>query len=157
MKFELEPEFPDEKNDALPSKLYERVHTFEGDMIGFFTGSKIDAEAYRSMRKELFEGPQYGGLASKFLQRCRDTGSLWSFAKSVDRSWEPRREYIRKEFEPLLAFLEAGGPKPKPKPAMPGPYDASAWTGVQGPAQQVKAIKALIPVTQSAVQTLIDQ
>lgn len=133
---------------------YERVLTYQGDMIGFFTGSKIDNDAYEAMRKELLEDPRFGGLAPKFFRRCRDTGSLWSFAKNVDSSWEPRRKFVRDEFEPLLSFLETGGSGPRT--AMPGPYDTSAWTGVQGSVQQAKAIKTLVPVAQATVQVLID-
>ncbi len=127
---------------------------YQGDMIEFFTGSKIDGQAYSAMRKELLEDPRFGGLAPKFFRRCRDTGSLWSYAKSVDSSWEPRRKFIRDEFEPLLSLLETGWSGPKA--AMPGPYDTNAWTGIQGSIQQTKAIKTLIPVAQATIQVLID-
>lgn len=103
---------------------YERVLNYQGDLIAFFTGSKMDDRAYGEMRRELLGDPRFNGLAPTFLKRCRDTGSLWSFAKSVDSSWEPRRKFIRDEFEPLLSFLETG--RKGPKLFMPGPYDASA-------------------------------
>lgn len=136
-----------------PSDPYERALSFQDDLIGFFTGSSMDGAEYVALRKELLEDPRYGGLAPKFLRRYRDTGALWSYAKSVDPSWEPRRKFIRSEFEPLLEFLEAGGTKPTPR--MPDTYDASAWTGVQSSAQQAAAIKTLIPVAQAAVEQLI--
>lgn len=40
---------------------------------------------------------------------------------------------------------------------MPGPYDASAWTGVSEPVQRVRAVQSLVPVAQAAIETLISQ
>lgn len=137
-----------------PEELFERVLDFQGQLIGYFTGdSSLTNDAYLAMRRELLEDPQYGGLAPGWLRRNRDLSALWSFAKSVDGSWEPRRQFLREEFEPLLDFLERGGAAPAPK--MPGPYDSSAWTGVQTTSQQARAIRTLIPVSQAAVEALI--
>jgi hypothetical protein len=136
-------------------ELFELVLDFQGELIDYFTGGKnLEDSHYQSMRRELLEDPRYGNLAPPWLRRCRDLGALWSFAKSVDSSWEPRRQFLREQFEPLLDFLERGGARQSPR--MPGPYDASAWTGVQSTAQQARAIKTLIPVAQAAVGSLIE-
>jgi hypothetical protein len=133
---------------------FDRVRHFQAELLDFFTGDKsLDEAVYQHMRKELLEDPAYAGLAPQWLRRNRDLGALWSFAKSVDGSWEPRRQFLREEFEPLLDFLERGGVAASAR--MPGPYDASAWTGVQTPLQQVRAIKTLVPVAQAAVGSLI--
>lgn len=135
--------------------LFERVLDFQGELIDYFTGGKsLEEPRYQAMRNELLEDPRYGNLAPSWLRRNRDLGALWSFAKSVDGSWEPRRQFLREQFEPLLDFLERGGAQPSPK--MPGPYDASAWTGVQSTTPQAHAIKTLIPVAQSAIGSLIE-
>lgn len=135
--------------------LFERVLGFQGDLIDFFTGGKnLEGSRYQAMRKELFEDPRYGGLAPSWLRRNRDLSALWSFAKSVDGSWEPRRQFVREQFEPLLDFLERAGGEPSPQ--MPGQYDSSAWTGVQSTAQQARAIRTLIPVAQAAIGSLIE-
>ncbi|WP_176167993.1 hypothetical protein [Novosphingobium mathurense] len=134
--------------------MFDRVLDFQSELIAYFTGGKNLEEAqYQLMRRELLEDPRYGGLAPSWLRRNRDLSALWSFAKTVDGSWEPRRQFLREQFEPLLDFLERGGAASSPK--MPGPYDASAWTGVQSTAQQAKAIKTLIPVAQAAIGSLI--
>ena len=136
-------------------ELFERVLNFQGDLIDYFTGGKsLEDSRYQSMRMELLEDPRYGNLAPSWLRRHRDIAALWSFAKSVDGSWEPRRRFLREQFEPLLDFLERGGGGPSPQ--MPGSYDASAWTGVQSTAQRAQAILTLIPVAQAAVGSLID-
>lgn len=134
---------------------FERVLRYQDDLIGFFTNSgPIGADDYAAMRKDLLNNPTYGGLAPKFLRRCRDTGALWSFAKSIDRSWEPRRVFLREQFEPLLDRLESGNIAPSLR--MPGNYDASAWTGIQDPVHRVRAVQTLIPVAQAAVGCLIE-
>lgn len=134
---------------------YQRVLGYQDELIGFFTNSsQIDADTYNSMRRDLLNNPAYSNLAPKFLRRCRDTSSLWSFAKSVDGSWEPRRAFLREEFEPLLDHLESSNTGPSVR--MPGEYDASAWTGIGSGAQRVHAVRTLIPVAQAAVTCLID-
>ena len=136
-------------------ELFERVLDFQGELIDYFAGGKsLEEPRYKAMRAELLEDPRYGNLAPSWLRRNRDMTSLWSFAKSVDGSWEPRRQFVREQFEPLLDFLERGGGTPSPR--MPGSYDASAWTGVQSTTQQAQAIKTLIPVAQAAVGSLIE-
>ncbi|SNS83489.1 hypothetical protein SAMN06295912_11863 [Sphingomonas laterariae] len=137
------------------AELFQRALNFQAELIDYFAGGKSLGEShYQAMRKELLEDSRYGNLAPSWLRRNRDLGALWSFAKSIDGSWEPRRQFVREQFEPLLDFLERGGGEPSPQ--MPGPYDASAWTGVQSAAQQAQAIKTLIPVAQAAVGSLIE-
>jgi hypothetical protein len=137
-----------------PEDLFDRVLDFQGELVDFFTGGKsLEGPHYQAMRKELIEDPRYGNLAPAWLRRNRDVSALWSFAKSVDPSWEPRRQFLREQFEPLLDFLERGGQQ---SAQMPGSYDASAWTGVQSTAQQVRAIKTMIPVAQAAIGSLIE-
>jgi hypothetical protein len=133
---------------------FERVLRYQDDLIGFFTNSHSFAGGeYGVMRKDLLNNPAYGGLAPAFLRRCRDTSALWSFAKSVNPQWEPRRQFLRDEFEPLLERLE--GENTAASVRMPGTYDASAWTGVPNGTQRVRAVQTLIPVAQSAVASLI--
>jgi len=137
-----------ESRDAL----VERIIGFQEDLTAMFTG-KGDLNAYADIRRELLSTPEYADLVPTFIRRCRDGGSLWSFAKSVDPSWEPRRQFVREQFEPLLDHLETVGSAARAP--MPSDYDSSAWTGVQAPAQRAHAIKTLIPVAQAAIETLI--
>jgi hypothetical protein len=125
--------------DTPSETLFERVLRYQDELIGFFTNSNSMAEGdYTDLRRDLLNNPAYGGLAPAFLRRYRDTGSLWSFAKSVDPSWEPRRVFLRNQFEPLLDLLESHNTAPSQR--MPGNYDASAWTGVQAGPQRVRAV-----------------
>lgn len=132
---------------------FERVLHYQSQLIAFFTGTTMDPNEYAAMRNDLLNTPEFGGLAPSFLKRHRDTAALWAFAKSVDPSWDPRRRFLREQFEPLLDFIEKNEALPSHR--MPGPYDSSAWTGVQDRSQKVRAVQTLIPVAQAAVQALI--
>src|SRR3546814_8579127 len=150
------PNHPRPLDVSPPSEeLFERVVNFQNELIDYFTGGRsLEERRYQAMRRELLDDQLYGNLAPSWLRRNRDLGALWSFAKSVDSSWEPRRQFLREQFEPLLDFLERGGGEPSPR--MPGSYDSNAWTGVQTIAQQARAIKTIIPLAQAAVGALIE-
>lgn len=134
---------------------FSRVLDYQNQMIAFFTGGgKIDDPAYQELRSDLLNNPNYRGLAPEFLRRCRDASALWSFAKSVDGSWEPRRVFLRAQFEPLLDLLENGAPKGE---YLGSAYDASAWTGAPSGVQRIAAIRTMIPVAQASIEVLITQ
>jgi len=137
-----------------PDSPYERVLSYRDALIGFFTGTNLDGDVYRDMRKDLISDPLFSDLAPRFIRRHRDTSSLWSFAKEVDPSWEPRRKWLRAEFEPLLEALENGAIRAAPPPKHEE-YDSGAWTGLRSPAQKAQAVKTLVPVAMSAIETLI--
>ncbi len=141
---------------AVESEPFRRVKGYLDSFIAFFAGGeKMDDEAYAAIRNDLRSNPAYEGLAPEFIEKERDAASLWSFAKSIDPSWEPRRRYLREQFDPLLTYLETG--KLRPTRQMPGPYDAGAWTGIQNPGQRLRAVQTLIPVAQAAIGALIRQ
>jgi hypothetical protein len=134
--------------------LLTKVNEYLGDLIAAFTGTTLEPERYKDLRTDLLRNPIYAGLAPDFLKRNRDTSALWSFAKSIDGSWEPRRVFLREQFEPLLEYLEKGALQPKRR--MPNSYDSSAWAGIDNPAQRVRAVKTLVPLAQSAIDALIN-
>lgn len=135
------------------SELASRVLDYQDELIGFFTGSSMENDRYREIRRDLLTNEIYAGRVPSFLKRCSDTGSLWSFAKGVDPSWEPRRKFIRTQFEPLLDYLEQDDTQTADV-SRPN-YDSSAWTGVHDRVQQARAIRTLIPCAQAAVEALI--
>jgi hypothetical protein len=136
-------------------ELFSRVLGYQNELIAFFTGGgKFDEDGYQRLRADLLNNQSYSGLAPSFLRKCRDTGALWSFAKGIDGSWEPRRVFLREQFEPLLDLLENGPPRGE---QYPGEYDASAWTGVPTGVQRVVAIRTMIPLAQASIEVLIAQ
>jgi len=128
---------------------------FQQELVDFFAGGKhLNNTTYTAKRRKILNDPAYGGLAPEWIRTNRDKDALWSFAKSIDPSWEPRRRFVRAEFEPLLSYLESG--EEQRATSLAGPYDATAWTGVKTVAQQALAIRTLIPVAQAAVGSLIE-
>lgn len=79
-------------------------------LVGAVADIRMSEEDFNFVRHDLLNNPAYGGLAPSFLRRTRTTSAFWSFAKGIDSSWEPRRVYIRQQFEPLLDYLEHASP-----------------------------------------------
>lgn len=125
-------------------------------------GPELDRE-YRDLRKALLADPSYEMIIPKFVRRHRDLGSLWPTFKSFSPQWEPRRQEVREQFEPLLAEAErmlapeniATGDHAEAEVVRRPGYDPSAWTGATGPTERVLAVKTLMPIAQNAVEQLI--
>jgi hypothetical protein len=125
-------------------------------------GAELDRE-YRSLRRALLAEPRYEMVIPKYVRRHRDLESLWPTFKSFSPHWEPRRQEVREQFEPLLAEAERASLSEKLQIGdhaeaevvrRPG-HDATAWTGASSPAERVLAVKTLMPVAQSAVEQLL--
>ena len=92
--------------DSIPDGRYERALALMNAMVGYVAGGSL-SNKYAEIRKELISDPSLKDLLPPALVKCRDAGALWSYAKALSPSWEPRRQHIRVTFEPLLAYLEA--------------------------------------------------
>ena len=80
-----------------------------------------------------------------FLQTHPSVDSFSAHIKSV-RSRIDRVDQIRRQFSPLLEIAEEGsGPEIK----------SSVWTGIESGIVRVRAVKALLPLAQSAIEGMI--
>lgn len=122
----------------------------------------LDGE-YRELRSALLADRSYEMVIPKFVRRYRDLESLWPTLKSFSPQWEPRRQEVREQFEPLLSEAErmlaseSFGISDHVSAEIirrPG-YDASAWTGAAGPKERLLAVKTLMPIAQNAVEQLM--
>jgi hypothetical protein len=109
---------------------------------------------FEVLRKMILADPTYKQVIPPFVRRHRNLGSLWPAFKSFDPQWEPRRVEVRKQFEPALEVAERAELFVSNDPVPPG-YDSTAWTGASKPADRIKAVKTLIPVTLLAIEQLI--
>lgn len=109
---------------------------------------------FQVLRKMMLSDPIYKEAIPPFVRRHRDLGSLWPAFKSFSPQWEPRRVEVRKQFEPALEIAERAELFVINDSVPPG-YDSAAWTGASKPADRIKAVKTLIPVTLLAVEQLI--
>lgn len=160
MAIQIESEGPDQYEDDL-----EVVLRLQGILLQAAEGQRgpeLDKE-YRGLRKALLADPSYEMVIPKFIRRHRDLEGLWPTFKSFSPQWEPRRQEVREQFEPLLAEAEsvtvserlaASDHADAEVVRKPG-YDASTWTGASGPAERVLAVKTLMPVAQNAVEQLM--
>jgi hypothetical protein len=82
----------------------------------------------------------------------RDFSAFWSWAKSFDPSWEPRRRQIRETFAPLFDRLEAQATNPPPVHS-----DSSRWTGRRTASVQARVVLSLAPEAMSALEEIVER
>lgn len=125
-------------------------------------GERLDKE-YQWLRRVLLLDHAYIDLVPKFVDKHRDLGSLWPAFKAFSPRWEPRRQEVRRQFEPILAQAERStlndsillGDQVEAEVIKHPRYDPTAWTGAATPTERIAAVKTLLPVAQSAVAQLL--
>lgn len=126
------------------------IYQLQTVLLNAVEGEKSDKlnSEYFALRKGLMNSEVYRPVVPRFIQDNRDLKSMWSFLKSVSDTWEPRRQMVRGELRPLLIMAEE---RERQSTAL----RSSSWTGTLGGAERIVAVKALVPVTQAAIETLI--
>lgn len=109
-------------------------------------------DEYQKLRTWVLANSQFKNEVPRFLRSNRDIASFWSYIKSYNPQWEPRRQHIRESLAPLFDIAEADEANKVPTG---GDVTSSAWTGVTSPRQKAQAVRSLIPVTRSAIENLI--
>jgi len=89
--------------DELVEKVERVYDLLSGVAVG---GDKSDSSEYIRLRQELISSSMVKGLLPDLLCDCRDLRQFWLFIRDGYRSWDKRREYLRKEFNSLFKFLE---------------------------------------------------
>lgn len=93
----------------LPLDRSERALSLRNGLISQATGSSIESNVYRLLRSEILSDPATAKLAPKFLRTCNDASDFWEFIKIEFSTYRERREYLRTQFEALIAYLESSG------------------------------------------------
>jgi hypothetical protein len=147
--------------DKLESDL-EAILRLQSILLQAAEGQRVGeiATEYKQLRSALLQDNTYKEVTPKFLRRYRDLESMWPAFKSFSAQWEPRRQEIREQFEPLFAEAErlelfnsmASSSQFAPKNAI---YDSSAWNGATQPQERLAAIKSLMPIARNAIEQLI--
>ena len=89
------------------SELIEKVESLRVLLIAKATGREPEDDDYKRMRSELIAVPRIKALLPRSVHVCRDLAEFWAFIQPKFATYAQRREYLRKEFEPLLSMLEA--------------------------------------------------
>jgi Abortive infection C-terminus len=91
-------------------QLDEQVETFQNLLISYATGGKVANTEYQGMRRELLA--RLREKMPRFVRVNSDLTQLWAHFKQVSGSYQGRREYIWKEFGPLLGELQGAHAAP---------------------------------------------
>jgi hypothetical protein len=100
---------PSDPVAELPTEKLERALALRDGLVAHCADGSIDNRVYRLLRREFMNDPATSKLLPRFVRTNQDTGSLWGFFKAQSPHWEPRRQFVREEFVPLIDFLEIGG------------------------------------------------
>ncbi|MEQ1725332.1 MAG: hypothetical protein ABL882_05325 [Sphingopyxis sp.] len=111
------------------------------------------ADEYQKLRTWVLGNSHFKNEVPRFLRQNRDIPSFWSYIKSYNPQWEPRRLHVRESLAPLFDIAEAD--EASKDTTFGRDVASSGWTGVTGSIQKAQAVRALIPVTRSAIENLI--
>lgn len=75
-------------------------------LVSRATGGIGDDNEYKCLRRELTALPRIEKMLPRCVHVCRDLSEFWDFIKPKFNTYAERREYLRKEFDPLLTMLE---------------------------------------------------
>lgn len=81
------------------------------------TGGTVDHGDYPVLRAALMRDPLVKDKLPQFVRTCRSLDEFWNFIKPKVTTYRGRREFMREQFEPLLATLEETNSSPADGPA----------------------------------------
>ncbi|MDE1474651.1 hypothetical protein [Xenorhabdus bovienii] len=93
--------------DTLSDK--EKTEAFIYILIARATHGEYDSQEYKILRDFLTGSISYSSLLPSFVKTCRDPDQFWHFIKPRFNTYAERRDYIWKEFNPLLEHIEGKG------------------------------------------------
>ena len=86
---------------------FEQVQRLKEILVLYATGDKTDArDEYKELRRQVLADPFLKSRLPKFVRDCSDLGEFWAFIKPMFSTYRERRDYLRREFLPLLKELE---------------------------------------------------
>ena len=98
------------------SDLMGHVGTLKSLLVAHATGSNADNKEFVSLREALVKDHRCGKLLPEFIRDCRSLDEFWGLIKYKFPHYRERREYIWKEFTPLLKALERADAHPSDSP-----------------------------------------
>lgn len=92
---------------ALRSR-YEQAEYLLNMLTSRATGGKADDVEYSQLRAQLVGDESLSPYLPSFVRTHRDLHSFWSFIGDRFKTYQQRRDFLNKEFTPLLDALEFG-------------------------------------------------
>jgi hypothetical protein len=93
-------------------ELFEKLEAFQNLLISYATGGAVDEDEFKRVRTELLSIQSIRDRLPRFVRTHRDFKQLWPHFKQVSGTYQGRREYVWKEFGPLLAEFEPSAEAP---------------------------------------------
>jgi hypothetical protein len=91
----------------LPTDKLERGMTLRNGLVALCEGGANMSDAvYRLLRREFMDDPTVSHLVPSFVRTTQDTAAMWAYLKGHSGQWEPRRQFVREQFSPLIDRLE---------------------------------------------------
>jgi hypothetical protein len=91
---------------------YERAVCLQNILIARATGESPSTGDYQLLRQILMEKAALKQLMPSFVRTNRDLNQFWQFIKYEFEKYQQRRDYIYREFQPLLDMLEGKNQAP---------------------------------------------
>lgn len=95
---------------------FERAEYLQNLLVAEATGGSGDQGDYQVMRRHFLDSPDTKALVPRFVRTSRDLSQFWQFIKAKFGHYAERREFLWKEFGPLLDHLESSERTPAEKP-----------------------------------------
>lgn len=86
---------------------YERSVCLQNILIARATGEIPSPSDYQLLRQLLLEKASVKQLMPRFVRTNRDLNQFWQFIKYEFKTYQERRDFIYREFQPLLDSLES--------------------------------------------------
>jgi hypothetical protein len=91
----------------------DRAEMLKNMLVSAATGGPLDdSRDYASIRFKFLRDPETANKLPSFVRTCRNLPEFWDFIKPKYAHYHERRAFIRDEFDPLLAMLEAEARSP---------------------------------------------
>jgi len=87
--------------------LVTKVESLKNMLVSRATSGFVDDAAYRQLRRELLAVARLKDKLPRFVETCRSLDEFWGVIKPMFAHYAERREYLRDQFHPVLAMLEA--------------------------------------------------
>jgi serine/threonine-protein kinase len=83
-----------------------QIEQFKMGLVSRATGGDFENDEYRRLRKLVLSIPESDKLVPRFLKLCRTVDDFWGFIKGQSATYAERREFLSKEINPILEFVE---------------------------------------------------
>src|SRR6266851_829335 len=98
-------------------------------MMSRAQGEGVDSDEYVQLRNLVLADSEVARRLPSFVRVCPTVQRFWTYIKGQSPSYEGRRQFLRKAFAPVLAYVEgseAAWPPASPTPrATPSPGEAT--------------------------------